>query len=233
MGAAISPRLNASLVEVKLYSGLNALEASWRAIFPLANIVAVRVSSVQNAVVVANMVELKIWLLPNAASERLTLASCSRTLWRLRLSRVKNVALASGLAMMAWDHMSSAIDWLKFKAVVRAWTAFSRVMLVPSWGRKPWLARVFIIGQGPRTTWMSAFWIKHVKSTKHTISVTRSSPFFNRTLCRDQAGSQSGGNNRKLHDDLKVSKVQRVKLSILNDSLDENSENVGFQKRST
>jgi hypothetical protein len=64
---------------------------------------AVRVAEVQNCRVVVKIVELKIWLLPKKASERLggvsvfvggeverrayeRLASCSRTLWRFRLS---------------------------------------------------------------------------------------------------------------------------------------------------
>lgn len=105
----------------------------------------------------------------HSASTYLKLASCSKTLWRLRLSlwkvrviiqiktvevahSVKKVALGSGLAMTAWSHMIPASSALKLIPVPKAWIAFSRVMFRPSRGRKPWFARVFIIGQGPRTT---------------------------------------------------------------------------------
>lgn len=46
--------------------------------------------------------------------------------------RVKNVALGSGLAITACCHMIVATDSLKLRAEVKAWTAFSKVMLVPS-----------------------------------------------------------------------------------------------------
>lgn len=64
---------------------------------------------------------------------------------------VKNVALGSGLAITAWSHIIPASSALKLIPVPKAWIAFSRVMFLPSRGRKPWFARVFIIGQGPRT----------------------------------------------------------------------------------
>lgn len=71
IGAATSPSENASLVDVKLYSGFADLEASCRAILPLASMPAVKVSAVQKARVVSKMLWLKMWLLPKKASERL------------------------------------------------------------------------------------------------------------------------------------------------------------------
>lgn len=68
-----------------------------------------------------------------------------------RTHRVKTVAFGSGLAMIVWSHIRDAREVLKLIAVERAWTAFSLVMFPLSWGRKPWFARVFIIGHGPRT----------------------------------------------------------------------------------
>jgi hypothetical protein len=65
--------------------------------------------------------------------------------------RVKNVAFGSGFAIIACSHIKDARLSLKFIAAVRAWIALSFVMFVPSCGRKPWFASVFIIGQGPRT----------------------------------------------------------------------------------
>lgn len=73
MGAITSPRLNCSVVVVKAYSGLNALEANWRATLLLANMAAVTFSSVQYALVVSKIVWLKRWLFPKKASERLYL----------------------------------------------------------------------------------------------------------------------------------------------------------------
>jgi len=63
---------------------------------------------------------------------------------------VKNVALGSGFTITACCHIMVATLSLKFSAVVKAETAFSKVIFPPSCGRKLWFANVFIIGQGPR-----------------------------------------------------------------------------------
>lgn len=65
--------------------------------------------------------------------------------------RVKYVALGSGLAMTAWSHIKLARSGSKLSPADKACTAFAFVMFLPSWGRNPWLAKVFIMGQGPRT----------------------------------------------------------------------------------
>ena len=64
---------------------------------------------------------------------------------------MKNVAFGSGLAIIACCHIILAMLLLKLSPSCRALTAFSNVIFLPSRGKKPWLARVFIIGQGPRT----------------------------------------------------------------------------------
>jgi hypothetical protein len=66
-------------------------------------------------------------------------------------NRVKKVALGSGLAMTALSNMMPARTGSKSSPEVRPDTTTSLVRPRPSWGRKPWLARVFIMGQGPRT----------------------------------------------------------------------------------
>jgi hypothetical protein len=52
---------------------------------------------------------------------------------------------------MAISNMRLPKDSLKFRAEARASTTTSRVRFRPSCGRKLWFARVFIMGQGPRT----------------------------------------------------------------------------------
>lgn len=46
--------------------------------------------------------------------------------------RVKNVALGSGLAMIACSHIIAASETLKLMAVFKAWIALSFVMFLPS-----------------------------------------------------------------------------------------------------
>lgn len=53
--------------------------------------------------------------------------------------------------MIAWSHIKLARSGSKLSPADKAWTAFAFVMFLPSCGRKPWLAKVFIMGQGPRT----------------------------------------------------------------------------------
>lgn len=62
--------------------------------------------------------------------------------------RVKKVAFGSGFALIAMSNIRLANDSLKLSPAPRPEMAFCRVMFRPSRGRKPWLARVFIMGQG-------------------------------------------------------------------------------------
>lgn len=64
IGAETSPMLKSSVSEVKTYSGLKALDASWRATLLLASMSGVKVGSVQYARDSSKMVWLKMWLLP-------------------------------------------------------------------------------------------------------------------------------------------------------------------------
>lgn len=65
--------------------------------------------------------------------------------------RVKNVALGSGLTTIAMSNIRLASEALKLRAADSPSMIVFRVMFLPSWGRKPWFASVFIMGQGPRT----------------------------------------------------------------------------------
>lgn len=64
IGAAISPRLNCSVVWVNLYVGLKALDMICRAILLLASMSAVRVEFVQKARDSAKTVALNMWFEP-------------------------------------------------------------------------------------------------------------------------------------------------------------------------
>lgn len=62
--------------------------------------------------------------------------------------RVKKVAFGSGFALIAMSNIKLPRDSLKLRPALRPEIAFCRVMFRPSRGRKPWLARVFIMGHG-------------------------------------------------------------------------------------
>jgi len=64
---------------------------------------------------------------------------------------VKNVEFGSGFAMIAMSNIKLANDVLKLSAADNADTVVSFVMFLPLWGRNPWFAKVFIMGQGPRS----------------------------------------------------------------------------------
>lgn len=75
--------------------------------------------------------------------------------WEQFTHSVKYVALGSGLATTPISNIRLESEELKFRASRRPSTSVSLVMFLPSCGRNPWFASVFIIGHGPRTICIS------------------------------------------------------------------------------
>lgn len=139
--------------------------------------------------------------------------------------RVKNVALGqSGLAGIAAPNMTDPRDLLKLSPSLRALTTLYSVRFRPSLGRKPWLAKVFIIGHGPRTITGQSVYCEGKVEVQHTVSRCRCDP---NTLVgggdilplvksgRDQAKDQAGRKNVELHIDLLIVTVVLYNSSSL------------------
>lgn len=69
--------------------------------------------------------------------------------------RAKNVAFGSGLAIKAMSNIRLPREALKLRPADKPLITTSLVKFLPSRGRKPWFASVFIMGQGPRTVQVS------------------------------------------------------------------------------
>lgn len=92
------------------------------------------------------------------------LASCSSTLWRVKWSSENQVEFGSGFVLMAKSNRKAEMLASKLTALKRPLVRSSRVMYLPVRGRKPWLAKVFRNGHGPRTMKMLADAIRHHRS---------------------------------------------------------------------
>lgn len=101
--------------------------------------------------------------------------------------RVKKVALGSGLTTMAMSNIRLASEALKLRAADRPSMTVFRVMFLPSWGRKPWFARVFIMGQGPRTKTYQRLFEQSLDASHRTVVCPSGLPLSKVRVGRSQS----------------------------------------------
>lgn len=148
--AADSPTLNCSPIFVKPKLGFVVFDVFTRASLALAAC-CTSIVSCQLERVSLKMVSLKAMLSPNAASCRLSEPSCSSKLCRPRWSRLNEfVTLPVGLVRTAALCKSVPNSGGMFNAVSRALAVVFSSISCPLRGKKPWFAKAFNIGQGPR-----------------------------------------------------------------------------------
>lgn len=106
--------------------------------------------------------------------------------------------------------MTAPRDLLKLRPWLRPLTTLYSVKFLPSRGRKPWFAKVFNIGHGPRTVAYQYLVRENIIGCQHTGIFSRCNPLAFRSIdwllalfgC-DQAEDQGcDGKNVKLHIDL-------------------------------